>query len=215
MPGFHFLTPPSPLAAGDWSIWAADEHGLNLHPKLRRPVGLPTALVPPLQHQRRRQCTVDQLVFPLCPGCSNRTISRGDGRPPLPTTPHCHYRTSGLNQDGTMKHDYPSNEWRLVPSATGTGNGTRPELTTAPTIRLVCFCCPLNPGHRKVALLFGAVRAMCTRCARAVQKPKYGVSEGPVPHCARSCGTAAWVSHPVCKTSGELRHPAPFPLRAT
>ena len=24
---------------------------------------------------------------------------------------HCHYRTSGLSRDGTMKHDYPSNEW--------------------------------------------------------------------------------------------------------
>ena len=27
---------------------------------------------------------------------------------------HCHYRTIGLNRDGTLKHDYPSSEWRLV-----------------------------------------------------------------------------------------------------
>ena len=28
---------------------------------------------------------------------------------------HCHYRTAGLNRDGSLKHDYPTNEWRLVP----------------------------------------------------------------------------------------------------
>ena len=28
---------------------------------------------------------------------------------------HCHYRTTGLNRDGSLKHDYPSSEWRLVP----------------------------------------------------------------------------------------------------
>ena len=28
---------------------------------------------------------------------------------------HCHYRTSGLNRDGFLKHDYPSSEWRLLP----------------------------------------------------------------------------------------------------
>ena len=28
---------------------------------------------------------------------------------------HCHYRISGLNCDGSLKHDYPSSEWRLVP----------------------------------------------------------------------------------------------------
>ena len=28
---------------------------------------------------------------------------------------HCHYHASGLNRDGTLKHDYPANEWRLVP----------------------------------------------------------------------------------------------------
>ena len=27
---------------------------------------------------------------------------------------HCHYRTSGLNRDGSLKHDYPTSEWRLV-----------------------------------------------------------------------------------------------------
>ena len=33
----------------------------------------------------------------------------------LAELPHCHYRTSGLNRDGSLKHDYPSSEWRLVP----------------------------------------------------------------------------------------------------
>ena len=28
---------------------------------------------------------------------------------------HCHHRTSGLNRDGSLKHDYPTSEWRLVP----------------------------------------------------------------------------------------------------
>ena len=28
---------------------------------------------------------------------------------------HSHYRTTGLNVDGSLKHDYPSSEWRLVP----------------------------------------------------------------------------------------------------
>ena len=28
---------------------------------------------------------------------------------------HCHYCTSGLNRDGSLKHDYPTSEWRLVP----------------------------------------------------------------------------------------------------
>ena len=28
---------------------------------------------------------------------------------------HCQFQTSGLNRDGTLKHDYSANEWRLVP----------------------------------------------------------------------------------------------------
>ena len=28
---------------------------------------------------------------------------------------HCHYCTSGLNRDCSLKHDYPCSEWRLVP----------------------------------------------------------------------------------------------------
>ena len=27
---------------------------------------------------------------------------------------HCHYRTSGLSRDGSLEHDYPSSQWRLV-----------------------------------------------------------------------------------------------------
>ena len=33
---------------------------------------------------------------------------------PAELTNH-HYRTSGLNRDGSLKHDHPTNEWRLVP----------------------------------------------------------------------------------------------------
>ena len=29
--------------------------------------------------------------------------------------PHCHFHTSRLNRDGSLKHDYPANEWCLVP----------------------------------------------------------------------------------------------------
>ena len=28
---------------------------------------------------------------------------------------HCHYGTSGQNRDGSLRHDYPTSEWRLVP----------------------------------------------------------------------------------------------------
>ena len=28
---------------------------------------------------------------------------------------HCHYCTTGLNRDGSLKQDYPSSEWQLVP----------------------------------------------------------------------------------------------------
>ena len=28
---------------------------------------------------------------------------------------NCHYRTSALNRDGSLKPDYPTSEWRLVP----------------------------------------------------------------------------------------------------
>ena len=28
---------------------------------------------------------------------------------------HRQFQTSGLNRDGTLKHDYPANEWWLVP----------------------------------------------------------------------------------------------------
>ena len=28
---------------------------------------------------------------------------------------HCRYRTSGLDRDGSLKHDHPTSEWRLVP----------------------------------------------------------------------------------------------------
>ena len=28
---------------------------------------------------------------------------------------HCRYHTSGLNRNSTLRHDYPANQWRLVP----------------------------------------------------------------------------------------------------
>ena len=28
---------------------------------------------------------------------------------------HCQFQTSGLNRDGTLRHDYPANEWCLMP----------------------------------------------------------------------------------------------------
>ena len=28
---------------------------------------------------------------------------------------HCQFQTSGLSRDCTLKHDYPANEWHLVP----------------------------------------------------------------------------------------------------
>ena len=45
----------------------------------------------------------------------------GDGtlyqwrEPNLAWLAHCQFQTCGLNRDGTLKHDYPANEWRLVP----------------------------------------------------------------------------------------------------
>ena len=44
----------------------------------------------------------------------------------------------GLNRDGTLKHSYPDDQWVLVPLAAwviGTGNGTRPGVTTLPMSR--------------------------------------------------------------------------------
>ena len=42
------------------------------------------------------------------------TIYQWQGLNPAERT-HCHYRTSGLNRDGSLKHDYLTSEWRLVP----------------------------------------------------------------------------------------------------
>ena len=42
------------------------------------------------------------------------TIYQWQGLNPAELT-HCHYRTSGLNRDGSLKHDYPTSELRLVP----------------------------------------------------------------------------------------------------
>ena len=42
------------------------------------------------------------------------TIYRWQDLSPAELT-HCHYCTTGLNRDGSLKHDYPSSEWRLGP----------------------------------------------------------------------------------------------------
>ena len=42
------------------------------------------------------------------------TIYQWQERNPTELT-HCHCRTTGLNRDGSLKHDYPTIEWRLVP----------------------------------------------------------------------------------------------------
>ena len=68
---------------------------------------------------------------------------------------HCQFQTSGLNRDGTLKHDYPANEWRLVSLCTGTGSGIKHNPTAVPTTRnfwlgRLCFlpsrvCLALGP----------------------------------------------------------------------
>ena len=42
------------------------------------------------------------------------TIYRWQELTPAELT-HCHYHTRGLNRDGSLNHDYPTSEWRLVP----------------------------------------------------------------------------------------------------
>ena len=43
---------------------------------------------------------------------------------------HCHYRISGLNRDGSLKHDYPTSEWRLVPLGHWKWNQARSNYST-------------------------------------------------------------------------------------
>ena len=73
---------------------------------------------------------------------------------------HCHYRTSRVNRDGTLKHNYPSSEWRLVSLNTATGNGTKRVPITAPTTRKpwpVCWCSHHSPDYWDLILLSGSV----------------------------------------------------------
>ena len=46
-------------------------------------------------------------------GGAGRIYQRQEPNPAVLT--HCHYRTSGLKRDSSLKHDHPSSEWRLVP----------------------------------------------------------------------------------------------------
>ena len=73
---------------------------------------------------------------------------------------HCHYRTGGLNRDGSLKHDYPTSEWRLVPPNTGTENGTKRVPITAPTTKNswpVCWCSHHSFDYWDLILLSGSV----------------------------------------------------------
>ena len=49
-----------------------------------------------------------------------------------PELSHCQCHTSGLNRDGTLKHDYPTNEWCRVPFGHGNWkwNQTRSNYST-------------------------------------------------------------------------------------
>ena len=73
---------------------------------------------------------------------------------------HCHYRTSGLNRDGSLKHDYPTSEWRRVPLGHWIGNGTKHLPITASMTRTswpVCWCFRHNPDSWDLTLLSGSV----------------------------------------------------------
>ena len=66
----------------------------------------------------------------------------------------------GLNRDGTLKHSCPDDKWVLVPRVIGTGNGTRPGVTTLPMSRncsLVCWCYPCSPDCWGATQWFGCV----------------------------------------------------------
>ena len=72
---------------------------------------------------------------------------------------HCHYRTSGLNRDGSLKHDYPtSGDW--CHWDTGMGNGTKRVPIKAPMTRNswpVCWCFYPDPDSWDLTLLSGCV----------------------------------------------------------
>ena len=73
---------------------------------------------------------------------------------------HLHYRTSGLNRDGSLKHDYPTSEWRLVPLGHWNRKWNQARSNYKPMTRNswpVCWCFLHNPDSWDLTLLSGSV----------------------------------------------------------
>ena len=73
---------------------------------------------------------------------------------------HCHYHTSGLNRDGSLKHDYPTSEWRRVPLGhwNWKWNQARSNYSTYDQeLWPVCWCFRHNPDSWDLTLLSGFV----------------------------------------------------------
>ena len=73
---------------------------------------------------------------------------------------HCHYHTSGLNRDGSLKHDYLPVSGGSYHWDTGIENGTKRVPITAPMTRNswpVCWCFCHNPDSWDLTLLPGSV----------------------------------------------------------
>ena len=72
---------------------------------------------------------------------------------------HCQFQTSGLNREGTLKHDYPMHGiWYLL--VTGSGSGIKHNLITVPTTRkswLGWSCFLPSPANLVLTLLSGFV----------------------------------------------------------
>ena len=65
----------------------------------------------------------------------------------------CHYRTTGLNRDGSLKHDYPTSEWRLVPLGhwNWKWNQARSNYSTYDQELLAGMLVLLDSGHARQA----------------------------------------------------------------
>ena len=73
---------------------------------------------------------------------------------------HCHYCTTGLNRDGSLKTTVPPVSGDLYHWDTGTGNGTRRVPITAPTTTSswpVCWSSHPSPDYWDLTLLSGYV----------------------------------------------------------
>ena len=61
-------------------------------------------------------CAKGEIIFVMdaCDVGGGGTLSQWQELNPAELS-HCQFQTSGLNRDGTLRHDYPANEWRLLP----------------------------------------------------------------------------------------------------